>query len=258
MGSGRRGQEPHVRALITNDDGIDSAGLAALAEVAQQAGLDVAVAAPSWDSSGASASITAVEQDGRFLVEERRSPLPGARWFAVEAPPAFIVRAGMGEAFGAVPDVVLSGINTGPNLGAAVLHSGTVGAVLTAATQQLRGMAVSLDVGGPFVWGTAAEMAARLLPWLLEAEPGVTINLNVPNVPLDQVRGLRRAALATGGTVQATVTERGQGYRKMRFAQGDGEAEPGSDAALLADGYACFTPLVAPCEATAVDTSAIA
>jgi 5'-nucleotidase len=252
------GHNIEVRALITNDDGVDSPGLAALAEVALRADLDVTVAAPSWDSSGASASITSVEQDGRFLVEERPPPVEGTTWYAVEAPPAFIVWAGMGEAFGPKPDVVLSGINTGPNLGGAVLHSGTVGAVLTAATQQCRGMAVSLGVGGPFHWETAAEMASRLLPWLLEAPPATTLNLNVPNVPLDQVRGLRRGGLATGGTVQATVTELDGGYRKMSYAQGDGEAEPDSDAALLAAGYACFTPLVAPCEAMAVDTSDLA
>lgn len=246
-----------MQALITNDDGVDSPGLAALAEVAARAGLDVTVAAPSWDSSGASASLTAVQQDGRFLVEELEPVVPGSRWLSVEAAPAFIVRAGMEEAFGARPDVVLSGINSGPNLGAAVLHSGTVGAVLTAATQGCRGLAVSLGVGDPFRWDTAAGVAAPLLAWLLDAEPGTALNLNVPNVAPDDVRGLRRGGLAAGGTVQATVTEVGEGYRKMSFAQGDGTFEPGTDAALLAEGYACFTPLAAPCEATAVDTSAL-
>ena len=254
----RDGQKPLVQALITNDDGVDSPGLAALAEVARAAGLDVTVAAPSWDSSGASASLTAVQQDGRFLVEERGAVIDGTRWYAVEAAPAFIVRAGMEGAFGVVPDVVLSGINTGPNLGAAVLHSGTVGAVLTAATQRCRGLAVSLDVGDPFRWATAAEVASRVLLWLMDADAGVALNLNVPNVPVDEVRGLRRGGLAAGGTVQATVTEVGEGYRKMSFAQGNGGFDPGTDAALLAEGYACFTPLTAPCEAVAVDTSALA
>jgi len=251
------GQNLDVQALITNDDGVESPGLAALAEVAAKAGFDVTVAAPSWDSSGASASLTAVQQDGRFLIEERDPVVPGSRWLSVEAAPAFIVRAAMEEAFGPRPDVVLSGINTGPNLGEAVLHSGTVGAVLTAATQRCRGLAVSLGVGDPFHWDSAANVAARLLTWLLVAEPGTAVNLNVPNVPLDQVRGLRRGGLAAGGTVQATVTEAGEGYRKMSFAQGDGTFEAGTDAALLAEGYACFTPLASPCEAKAVDTSGL-
>ena len=120
-----------MRALITNDDGVDSAGIRALARVAVDAGLDAFVAAPSWDSSGAAASLTAVEHDGRFLLHEvTYDELPEVVVFAVEAAPAFIVRAAATGAFGPPPEIVLSGINRGPNTGHAVLHSGTVGAAL--------------------------------------------------------------------------------------------------------------------------------
>src|SRR5947209_10702198 len=117
-------------ALVTNDDGVDSPGIRALAAVAVRSGLDVVVAAPSWNSTGASASLTAVEKDGRFLVEDRTfDELPDLPVFAVEGAPAFIVRAAVRGAFGDPPDIVLSGINWGTNTGHAVLHSGTVGAV---------------------------------------------------------------------------------------------------------------------------------
>jgi 5'-nucleotidase len=245
-----------ARALITNDDGVDSPGIRALAQATVDAGLEVTVAAPSWDSSGASASLTAVEEDGRFLVEAR-SPdgVPGSDWYAVEAAPAFIVRAGVEGAFGEPPDVVLSGINRGQNTGAAVLHSGTVGAVLTASTLGCRGMAVSLAYAEPPQWETAAELARRLLPWLLDAEAGVVLNLNVPNVPLAELRGVQRGRLSSRGTVDTTVTELGKGYVKLAYRQTDEEFEPGTDAALLASGIASLTPLVAPCEAGGVDTS---
>src|SRR5438105_13538273 len=125
-----------MRALVTNDDGVDSPGIRALAGAAVEAGLDVVVAAPSWDSTGASASRTAVGTDGRLLLEPRHfKELPDIPVFSVEAAPAYIVRAGLRGAFGAVPDIVLSGINVGANTGGSVLHSGTVGAVLTAFTQ---------------------------------------------------------------------------------------------------------------------------
>src|SRR5687768_6804026 len=118
-----------MRVLVTNDDGIDSPGILALARAALEVGLDVTVAAPSWDSSGASASLTAVERDGRFLLSKETLPgLDGVRAFGVEAAPAFIVRAAVRGAFGPEPDLVLSGVNHGPNTGHAVLHSGTVGA----------------------------------------------------------------------------------------------------------------------------------
>ena len=223
-----------TRVLVTNDDGVESAGIRALAGVGVDAGLEVVVAAPTWDSSGASASLT-----------------------AVEAAPAFIVRAGLRGAFGELPDVVLSGINAGANTGSAVLHSGTVGAVLTATSHGCRGLAVSIATGGPLHWATAAAFARRAIEWLLGAPAGLALNLNVPNLPEDQVAGLVRAHLSTAGVVQTTVTELGKGYVKLTYTQGDGEPEPGSDSALLAAGFACITPLVAPCEARDVDTAGL-
>jgi 5'-nucleotidase len=247
-----------TRVLVTNDDGVESAGIRALAGVGVAAGFDVVVAAPSWDSSGASASLTAVEEGGRFLVERRHwDDLPDIQVHAVEGAPAFIVRAGLEGAFGEKPDIVLSGINIGQNTGTSVLHSGTVGAVLTASTHQCRGLAVSLAMGGPLRWDTPAHFASRALAWLLDAAAGTAINLNVPDVPVDMVAGFVRAHLSSVGVVQATLTEVGKGYVKLAYVDGDGHLEADSDAALLAAGYATVTPLCAPCEAGGVDTSAL-
>jgi len=247
-----------TRVLVTNDDGVESAGIRALAGVGVTAGFDIVVAAPSWDSSGASASLTAVEDGGRFLVERRRwDDLPDVAVHAVEAAPAFIVRAGLEGAFGEPPDVVLSGINIGQNTGTSVLHSGTVGAVLTASTRRCRGLAVSIAMGGPLRWGTPVHFAGRALTWLLDAPAGTVLNLNVPDVPVDEVAGLVRAHLSAAGVVQATLTEVGKGYVKLSYVEGNGHFEPGSDAALLTEGYATLTPLCAPCEAAGVDTSAL-
>jgi 5'-nucleotidase len=243
---------------VTNDDGVESAGIRALAGVGVAAGLDVTVAAPTWDSSGASASLTAVEEGGRFLVDRRHwDDLPEVEVHAVEAAPAFIVRAGLEGAFGEKPDVVISGINIGQNTGTSVLHSGTVGAVLTASTHRCRGLAVSLAMGGPLRWETPAHFAGHALTWLLAAAPGTALNLNVPDVPVDMVAGFVRAHLSAAGVVQATLTEVGKGYVKLSYVEGDGHLEPDSDAALLAAGYATITPLCAPCEAGGVDTSAL-
>ena len=256
-----------LRCLVTNDDGIDSEGLRVLAEVALEAGFEVVVAAPMHEASGASASITAVEEDGHFIVESRT--LPGLEdacaVLAVGGLPAFIALTGMREAFGPAPDIVLSGINNGPNTGYAVLHSGTVGAALTASTFGARAMAVSLNirtrtVSGAGVasalaspcWDTAAHFARRTLPALLDSEPGSVFNVNAPNIPLDEVRGFEPARLARFGAVQTNVAERGEGYVKVTLAEIDAEYEPGTDAALLAAGYASITTRQAVCEAGAV------
>ena len=242
------------RALITNDDGIDSAGLRTLAKVAEDAGLEVVVAAPLRDCSGASSSIMAVEADGHFVVERRNVPeLPGIEAYGVGAVPAFIALTAARGAFGPPPDVVLSGVNQGFNTGHAILHSGTVGAALTASTHGCRAMAVSIAFGDDYHWETAAAVARRALSWVVsEAAPGVVLNVNVPNVALSELAGFRPAALASFGAVQFNVSERGEGYVRMSLSEINAEFEPGTDAALLSQGFATYTPLSAVCVAVGV------
>ncbi|MGC5385093.1 5'/3'-nucleotidase SurE [Micromonospora chalcea] len=254
------------RVLVTNDDGVHAPGIRALARAAYERGLDVVVAAPRHEASGMSAALSAVTEDGRLVFGETElDGLPDVPAYAVAASPAYIaVLAGLGV-FGPVPDLLLSGINRGANAGHAVLHSGTVGAALTAGNNGIRALAVSLDVltpaaasagsGGAAMavldsvddesrhWATAAELAATLLPWLAEADPGTVLNLNVPDLPADQVAGLRQATLAPFGQVQVSVAERGEGFVRTAVEENAVRAVPGTDIAWLADGYAAVTAI---------------
>src|SRR5205823_5131354 len=155
--------------------------------------------------------------------------------------------AAMRGGFGAAPDVVLSGVNLGANLGRAVLHSGTVGAALTAGEFGARALAVSLDVpvGGADIlhWASAAEVVRRVLPLVLEAEAGTVLNLNVPNLPADRIGPVRRARLTRFGMVQSRLERFDDGALKLVTVARDGEPEPDSDAGLLAAGHATITPL---------------
>src|SRR4051812_40632930 len=100
-----------MRLLITNDDGVDSPGIKALAEAAAK-DHDVVVAAPAWNSSGASASITGVSTDGRLLFKDRTVDFPATvAAYAVDSSPAMIVPVAIHGGFGPPPDLVLSGIN---------------------------------------------------------------------------------------------------------------------------------------------------
>jgi len=241
-----------MRILVTNDDGIGSPGLHFLAAMAAGAGHEVIVAAPAKEASGMSAALTAVDRDGHIAMQEVTVPaLPGVTCYAVSASPAFIVLIATRGAFGAPPEVVLSGINRGPNTGAAVLHSGTVGAAFTAVANGCRAMAVSLDVAfrGTLEvahWATAAELAGVLMPLL--TGPFV-LNVNVPNLESGDVRGIRRAHLAEFGMVQMSLLEQGEGYVKMSLEQLEEGAEPGSDDAWLLDGYAAVTAIYPPRQA---------
>jgi 5'-nucleotidase len=254
-----------ARILVTNDDGVDAPGLHALARAAHEAGHDVVAAAPLEEQSGMSASLTAVTAEGRLVVERR--PSPSFPVFAVAASPAYIVALAHLDVFGPTPQLVLSGINRGANAGHAVLHSGTVGAALTAANLGLRAMAVSLDVlttgasasAGAAIqvpdddvlhWQTAADQAVSLLDWLIAAPAGTVLNLNVPDLP--SVAGLREATLASFGQAQMAVAEQGEGFVRLTVEQNGERLAPGTDIALLAEGYATLTALRPPAEAPAV------
>lgn len=238
-----------LRALVTNDDGVDSPGIVHLAQAAVAAGLDVTLVAPKSEHSGTSAALTAVQAEGRIVVEERSlHGLDGVPAYAVAGAPGFIVLIAQRGAFGAAPDIVLSGINRGANTGNAIIHSGTVGATLTAGTYGMRGLAVSIASATPVHWGSAAEVARRVLPALIDAREALVLNLNVPDVELADVRGVRRAPLARFGAVQTTLAEVGKGYVRLGVSEKQPELDPDSDAALLAAGYATLTPLDPICE----------
>lgn len=239
-------------ALVTNDDGIDSAGLRRLALIAEDAGLDVTIAAPAEQSSGSSASIAGAGTDGRIRFERRElEGLTGIPAYAVQAAPALIALIAAHGAFGAVPDVVLSGINRGANVGRAILHSGTVGAALTGGVNGARGLAVSLDIGmhpDEYHWDAASPFVLHLLSRLREMPAGTVLNLNVPNRDGAEPE-LREGSLAAFGIVQTTMARGDDAHTRLSVADTPSGQEPGSDAALLAAGFATVTSIASISEA---------
>src|SRR4051794_35335379 len=123
-----------MRVLVTNDDGVTAPGIRHLALAVAEAGHEVVVAAPLTDMSGSGAALGRLHIDDHIDVEAHRlEGLEGVACYGVDGPPALAVLASRLGGFGEPCDVVLSGINPGANTGRATLHSGTVGAALTAA-----------------------------------------------------------------------------------------------------------------------------
>lgn len=251
-----------MRVLVTNDDGIGSAGLAVLAATARARGHEVVVAAPASEYSGAGASLHGAAADGSLTLDERRPPgvADDVPSFAVGAAPALITYYAVSGAFGPRPDLVLSGVNRGQNTGHLLLHSGTAGAALTGALHGIPGIAVSIASGAPRHWDTAGVVLEPVLAWAEEhARADRVLNLNVPDLPPARVRGLRRAPLAALGEVQSHVEHR-DGRVRVTYADvetlagADGAAEidpdgpPPTDAQLLAHGWATLTQLRAPAD----------
>jgi 5'-nucleotidase len=233
--------------LVTNDDGVTSPGLHALALSLATAGYEVLVVAPSSDHSGFSAALGPLHLTGGVTFE--RVSLPGLTdVITLDGPPALCVVTACLGAFGDRPDLVISGINLGVNTGKAVLHSGTVGAALTASNLGVPSIAVSQVTGEPMHWATGARVATCLAPWVARCPEPFTLNVNVPNRPLGTVTA-QVAPLEQGGQVQTVAFEVGEADLQLRLPAS--RPGPGTDSEIVAAGVVAITPLV-PVQATDV------
>ncbi|WP_218839791.1 5'/3'-nucleotidase SurE [Streptomyces sp. WZ.A104] len=243
---------------MTNDDGVHSPGIRALAAAVAATGHEPDVVAPLTDRSGAGSAMD--HGSGRVLSTETLTlpGLPGIPVRGIDGAPALAVLVARLAPPGARPWCVVSGINAGANVGRAVLHSGTVCAALTAATLGMSGLAVSVDSAAPEHLDTAARVAGLATEWIVAARKRTVLNVNVPDVPFEDLRGVRWGRLAAGGRARLSAHP-GEAAGEVRL-EADASAavvDPRTDAGLLAAGYVTVTPLTG-IEAVEDDTAASA
>jgi 5'-nucleotidase len=223
-----------VRILIANDDGIYSPGLAALAEVASTFG-EVRVVAPDVEQSSMGHAIT----HSRPLTV-RRTTLGAFDAWRVNGTPADCVA--LGAALWDDVDVVLSGINLGPNLGNSMWHSGTLAAAKQAALLGMRGIALSTPVSSSEPrFEELKPYVARVLEVLLPALELTLVNVNLPEQP----RGLRWTCQSVrhyDGKVVAGRDPMGREHQWITVIPIEG-TEEGTDRRAVADGFVSMTPL---------------
>lgn len=244
-----------MRILVTNDDGIESEGLHALAAALTAVG-EVTVFAPSGNLSGAGAAIGHIGPGLPRVFDapspERLGPVAAAYHF--DGPPALATMLACTGIFGATPDLVVSGINPGWNVGHAVHFSGTIGACVTARVFEIPAIAVSQAVAGDGEtqrWQTAADVAASLVADVV-ATPRL-LNVNVPNLALDALAGTRHTALAPRlpySLCEPTLTPAGDGSYHADFRRfGPFDSPEGSDTHAVEQGHVSITELT-PTHAT--------
>ncbi len=257
-----------MRILITNDDGVRAPGLAVLArnvarwieEAPDGEEREAMVVAPHTNYSGMSAAVSDVFTDPH--VKYRRYTIEGAEsipTYGLEAPPALCAILGAVGSFNYQPDLVLSGINAGANVGRSILHSGTIGAILTGAQLGLCGLAVSVQWGDDVHYDTAGEVAIEVLQAMAHAPARTLLNLNVPNLAVSELKGVRRGRVSNAGVVKSASQENGEalsdeGVLSLRLGAatpqlGDvSDEDADDDGALLVSGYASLTPIRGPHE----------
>jgi 5'-nucleotidase len=230
-----------LRILVVNDDGYRAGGIVALVDSLMPLG-DVVVVAPLEQQSGASHAITYREPIS--IVEHDNSQ--GGPWYAVNAKPSTVTRVALLTLLEAQPDVVVSGINRGDNIGASAWVSGTVGAAREGAMHGIPSIAFSTNVRGEGDYSVAAGWARRVLEALVDADAlraPLLLNVNVPGgIP----KGIRVAPMSLDLGEQRyddRRSPRGLRYVWHDWSAPDGASVAGTDLDWFMQGYVTVTPL---------------
>lgn len=235
-----------LQLLLTNDDGITAPGMLALSHALAEAGHDVSVVAPASERSGAGASIGVItDKNGMSLTATAMTDLPDVTAWAIEGPPAMGILAACRGVMGTPPDLVVSGINPGWNSGRMVLHSGTVGAAMTAAAHDVPAIAVSVGPRPAARFDTGAAVAVSAVSSWVALEGRGVLNVNAPNVDLAALRGVRTGSVGRRSISDLDLSSAGAGLLSKRVERVGGFDE-GSDAALIAEGFVSVTVLAPP------------
>ena len=235
-----------MRILLTNDDGIHAEGLKALERIARTLSEDVWVVAPAEENSGAGHSLTLTRPVRLFQHDERH--------WSVSGTPTDSVTMALRKVLPAPPDLILSGVNRGANLGDDVTYSGTVSAAFEGALAGIRSIALSQvyareGMADTVPFAVAEAWGARVLRPLLGAPfaERTLVNVNFPAIEPDAVKGIRVVRqgfhdYARGSVVEGTDP---RGYRYFWFGLHGIEHTPGhaTDLEAIADGYIAVTPL---------------
>jgi 5'-nucleotidase len=233
-----------VRILISNDDGYRARGINALREALESVG-DVTVVAPDRNRSGASNSLT--------LERPLRVEQADADVYFVQGTPTDCVHLAISGLFPFEPDMVVSGVNDGSNLGDDVLYSGTVAAATEGRFLGKTAVAVSLNTDGlrgdaTRYFETGAHFARVIVERLMATPLGrpAILNVNVPNLPIGQVKGIKVTRLGNRHRSEALIRAedpRGRPVYWIGPAGAGQDAGPGTDFHAVSEGYVSVTPL---------------
>ncbi len=232
-----------MKVLLTNDDGIHARGLIALYTALVERGHDVTVVAPMQQQSGVGHSLTFYKPLQAMHVSQ-----PGFQGLAVQGTPADCVKLALGTILTERPDLVMSGINAGQNVGPDILYSGTVGAATEACHEELPSMAISDDESDPVDLLGKARHAVHLAESIIWSEipRRRVINVNYPGGTLAAAKGLRVCPQTTAvwkNTYLERKDPRGTSYWWLVGEVPEKDVSPGTDKALLSQGYVTVTPL---------------
>ena len=235
--------KPSPRILVTNDDGVTSPGLHALLAAMLELG-EASVVAPDVERSAVGHAITTGTplQVKEFTLDGK---LAG---HSVNGTPADCVKLAVGTLLKQRPDLVVSGINLGPNTATNIIYSGTVSAATEARILGIPSIAISIGSFKDPVWETAATYALRIARMVLKhgLPPKVLLNVNVPSLALSDVKGVRVTRQGDSGYEEKFDLHRDSRSVPYYWRTGSykmSDVEEGTDALALAEGFVSVTPI---------------
>lgn len=232
-----------MKILLTNDDGIQAVGLRSLYHGLKRAGHEVHVVAPVTEMSAVGHAVTLAAPLRVKEFDEKDFQGQG-----VSGTPADCVKLGLATLLGFRPDLVVSGINAGANVGVDILYSGTVSAATEGALMGLPALAVSYDSFAPSDLAAQGDYTASFVnkvDWGTLPRHCV-LNLNFPALPMGEVRGLKvcpQTRAAYDDWYDERTDPRGRKYYWLTGVIPPERVSPGKDRALLTEGYMTLTPL---------------
>ncbi|WP_432736203.1 5'/3'-nucleotidase SurE [Maridesulfovibrio sp. FT414] len=232
-----------MNILLTNDDGIQAVGLRALYHALKRAGMKVQVVAPVAEQSavGHAVSLSSPLRVKKFEED-------GFSGLGVYGTPVDCVKLGLTTLLENKPDIVVSGINSGANVGVDIIYSGTVSAATEGALMGYPAIAVSYDSFSPKDLSGQGDYCADLLskiPWA-DLEPKTVVNLNFPAIPISETKGLeicRHTRVSWQDWYEVRQDPRGHTYYWLDGVMPKEKISPGTDRDLLSNGYVTMTPL---------------
>lgn len=228
-----------MHLLLSNDDGYQAPGLISLAQSLAKIA-DITVVAPHIDRSAASNSLT--------LQLPLRAKQLKDNWYHVDGTPTDCVHLGITGLLSKEPDMVVSGINSGPNLGDDVIYSGTVAAAMEGRHLGYPAMAVSINSFDAKYFDTAAIVTRHLVNQIIHRSlsKDIILNVNVPDVPIDQIKGIQTTRLGNRHKSEPALEGQDPRGKKIFWVGAAGpeqDAGPGTDFFAVSENYVSVTPL---------------
>ena len=232
-----------MKILITNDDGIFSSGIYALWEVAKEFG-SVYIVAPNSQKSATGHSITI----SKPLFVDKIKRRNGFEGISVTGSPADCVKFGLKKILSNAPNLILSGINLGSNLGNNIIYSGTVAAAIEGAMQNIPSIAFSIDSFNPKSFETSKSIIRQIINLALEYRitKNFIWNVNIPNCRINQLKGIKLASQGNqyfNDDFDTRVDPKGNEYYWMVGDMVDEDSTFESDSYVVKNDYASLSPL---------------